>query len=164
MQVEGILLTLFHHILNPQENIPKVQLISMKWARQLTRPEVLKVSYQLVVNNNSNNNKTIIIITDNDNNNDDDDDDDARGHIYLVEWKRKYICWHIFPSIHIIELLNPTVIYTNDAQIKFLDAQYVSQRVNVPAQSGAAKRHHLLEISQYYSHFRIRRRKRSFTI
>lgn len=55
MQVEGLLLTLFHHILNPQENIPEVQLISMKWARQLTRSEVLKVSYQSVVKNNDNN-------------------------------------------------------------------------------------------------------------
>lgn len=154
MQVEGIFLTLSHHILNPQENITKVQLISMKWARQLTRSEVLKASQQSVVNNNNNNN-------DNNNNydNNNHNDDDARGHIYLIEWKRKYIRRHIFPSIYIIELLNPTVIHANDTQIKFLDAQYVSQGVNVPAKSGAAKRHHLLEVSQYYSHFRIPKRK-----
>ena len=42
MQVQRVLLTLLHHKLYPQENVPQVQLISVEGAWQLTRSQVLK--------------------------------------------------------------------------------------------------------------------------
>lgn len=42
VQIQGFLPTLLHHKLYPQENVPKVQLISMKGARQLTGSYVLR--------------------------------------------------------------------------------------------------------------------------
>lgn len=82
------------------------------------------------------------------------------SHTYLVEWKRENVRGHVFLSVRVIYLLDPLIIHTYDAQIKFLNAQNVPQRVNVSAQSGAAKRHHLLEVPQYYSHFKNTRKNR----
>lgn len=84
----------------------------------------------------------------------------ACSHVYLIEWKWEDIRRHIFLPVYVINLLDPVVIHADDAQVKFLDAQYVSQHINVPAQPGAAERHHLLEVPQYYSHCKIRRKKR----
>lgn len=48
MQIYGFLLTLPHHKLDPQENVPKVQLISMKRTRHLTRSQVLRTPRYVV--------------------------------------------------------------------------------------------------------------------
>lgn len=72
--------------------------------------------------------------------------------IYLIEREGKDICRHIFLSVDIVNLFDPVVVYTHDAQVKFVNTQDVSQSVDVTAKSGAAKGHHPLEISKYYSH------------
>lgn len=46
MQIQGLLLTLLHHELDPQENVPEVQLIPVKRAGQLTGSQVLKTQKQ----------------------------------------------------------------------------------------------------------------------
>lgn len=50
------------------------------------------------------------------------------------------------------------VVDANDAQVKFLDAQYVPQSVHVFAQPVATERYHLLEISNHYSHFKLKQK------
>lgn len=160
MQIEGFLPTLLHHELDPQENVPEVELISMKGARQFTRSQVLKAQ-QIIYKGAERVHQMVGLLF---------LSEGARGpvdprmgaggyvfmcgrHIYLVERKREDIRRHIFLPVYVVNLLNPVVIHANDAQVKFLDAQDVPQRVHILAQPGAAKRHHLLEIPQHYSHF-----------
>lgn len=75
-------------------------------------------------------------------------------HVYLVEWERQDIRGGVLLPVDVIDLLHLLVVHADDAQVELLDAQYVSQRVHVPAQPGAPKRHHLLEVPQNYSHFK----------
>lgn len=49
VQIQGFLLTLLHHKLNSQENVPKVLLISVKGARHFTRSQVLKTQFLLML-------------------------------------------------------------------------------------------------------------------
>ena len=51
---------------------------------------------------------------------------------YLVEWKWKHVGRCIYFPIGFINLLNPTVVHADDAQVKLLDAKYVSQSVHIP--------------------------------
>lgn len=75
-------------------------------------------------------------------------------HVYLVEWERQDIRGCVLLPVDVIDLLHLLVVHADDTQVELLDAQYVSQRDHVPAQPGAPKRHHLLEVPQNYSHFK----------
>lgn len=70
-----------------------------------------------------------------------------------MEWKREDICGFIFFPVNVVDVLNPAVVHTNDAQVELLDTQDVPERVHVLTEPGAAKRHNLLKIPYYYTHF-----------